>query len=301
MRHLARQGATVSQLVHSPTALGKDDEVPTRAATLERLINAAVTDFVTLQEVIKKRCISTVFHLAAMNANRGTKVSPYLLFEANIRGTYTILEACRVAAQAPRIVVLSSREAEHCFVPLGTRKIHPYAASKASAELIAASFADTFGLRVVALRAGNIYGGGDLNWDRLIPSAIRSFFMGQCPVIRGALHGRRDYIHVDDVVAACLAAATIPVQAWGATGTIRLTTGFQTSTAEIVLKLANATGRFDLVPSAVATLIPEPYQSKTTFVQESGDLDWSSKTSIDDGLAKTVDWYRRYLSRTGFD
>ena len=301
VRHLAGLGATVSQLVHSPNAFGNDDEALTHAGPRDRLIQAAVTDFKTVQEVINKRGISTVFHLAALNANRGTKVSPYALFEANVRGTYTVLEACRMATKAPQIVVLLSREAEHCFDPLRTKKIHPYAASKASAELIATSFADTFGLRVVALRTGNIYGEGDLNWDRLIPLTIRSFFMGQCPVMRGAMHERRDYIHVDDVVTACVAAATMRVQSGGAAGTIRLTSGFEASTAEIVLKLANAIGRYDLVPSTVAKSIHEPSRSKTTCVQESGVLDWSSKTDIDDGLVATVRWYQRYLARTCFD
>lgn len=298
VRYLVGLGATVSQLVHSPDAFGNDEEVLTHAGTRGRLIHASVTDFKTVQEVVNKRGISTVFHLAALNANRGTKVSPYALFEANVRGTYTILEASRMAAKAPQVVVLSSRESEPCFDPLRTKKIHPYAASKASAELIATSFADTFGLRVVALRAGNIYGGGDLNWDRLIPLTIRSFVMGQCPVMRGAMQERRDYIYVDDVVTACVAAATMPVQSGGAAGTIRITSGCEASTAEIVLKLANAIGRDDLVPSIVATSIREPSRSKTTYVQESGALDWSSKTDIEDGLVATVRWYQRYLSRT---
>ncbi len=295
MRRLGLHGASVTRLVRVGPGTGK--ELRTTETTIGSVVAASATDLPALAELIENRKISTVFHLAAVNANRGAGASPYTLLETNIRGTYTLLEACRTATSMPRVVVLSSREAEHCFDRRRAGSLHPYAASKASAELIAGSFADTFGLKVVALRTGNIYGGGDLNWNRLIPSTIRAFLTGQRAVISDSVHAQRDYIHVDDVVAACLAAATHADGLQLNDGLIRISTGLLTSTAEIVQKLASATGRPDLALATLGEVAPKPLISRPVVLDQAQPIGWQSTISLEHGLSKTVAWYRRYLIR----
>lgn len=295
VRHLGLHGASVTRLVR--LAPGTGAELQTTTPMISSVVGASATDLPALAELIKNRKISTVFHLAAVNVNRGAGVSPYTLFETNIRGTYTLLEACRAAASMPRVVVLSSREAEHCFDLRRVGSLHPYAASKASAELIAGSFADTFGLKVVALRMGNIYGGGDLNWNRLIPSTIRAFLRGQRAVINDSLYAQRDYIHVDDVVGACLAAATHADGLQLPDRLIRISTGLLTSTTEIVQKLASATGRPDLALATLGEVAPKPLISRPMVLNQAQPTGWQSTVSLEHGLSKTVAWYRRYLSR----
>jgi len=295
-RHLAALGAAVTQL--SSVSRGAENRPHSATAKAGRFVTASVTDLAKLAEIIETRRISTVFHLAAINANRGTAVSPYPLFEVNIRGTYTVLEACRTAATPPRAVVVSSREAEACFDRSRGHVVHPYAASKAAAELVSASFAETFGLKVATLRTSNIYGGGDLNWNRLIPSAIRSLIAGEAPRLSGSLHALLDYIHVDDVVDACLAAAEHSGHLSGEDRVLRISTGVRTSTLGILRRIAMELGRCDLVPQTVACAMQEGPDERSAQAHDAPAFGWASRIDLDQGLAKTVRWYQRFFRLT---
>lgn len=294
-RRLAARGARVTRLANVPR--GDANGLPHTSRATAPVVTASVTDLSTLAEIIEARKISAVFHLAAMNANRGTDISLYSLFETNIRGTYTLLEACHTATTPPRVVVVSSREAEQCFDPHRKQALHPYAASKAAAELVAASVFETFGLKGVTLRTGSIYGGGDLNWNRLIPSAIRSLLAGKRPALSGSLQERRDYIHVDDVVAACLAAVEHADHLREENRTMRISTGVQTSTLTMLQKIAVQTGQCDLVPEIVGRSNQETPDDRVPCLHEVAALGWGSKISLDQGLVMTIDWYRRFLRR----
>ena len=147
-----------------------------------------------------------MFHLGAQPIVTTALRNPLPTFEANIRGTYNLLEACRVhRALVQRVVVASSDKAYGDAptlpytedMPVNGR--HPYDVSKSCTDLIAASYAHTYGLPVTVARCGNIYGGGDLNWSRIVPGTIRSFWTGERPVIRSNGRFTRDYIYVDDV------------------------------------------------------------------------------------------------------
>lgn len=295
-RHLAAVGAVVTQL--SSVSRGLQTKTAIAPTTASRFVTASVTDLAKLAEIIETHKISTVFHLAAINANRGTTVSPYKLFEVNIRGTYTVLEACRTAARPPRAVVLSSREAEACFEQSRRHVVHPYAASKAAAEFVSASFAETFGLKVATLRTSSIYGGGDLNWNRLMPSAIRSFIAGEAPRLSGSLHTLLDYIHVDDVVDACLAAAEQSGRACGEDRVLRISTGVRTSTLGILQRIATELGRCDLVPQSDACTMQEGTDEPSAEAHDAPTFRWASKVDLDQGLAKTVRWYQRFFRLT---
>lgn len=128
--------------------------------------------------------IDTVYHLAAINTNTGSTISPYDIFETNLRGTYTILEACQRMSYPIRAVISSSKEVEACFRPGTGRKHHPYLVSKAAAELIARTYFDTTGVAAAVVGPDNIYGGGDFNWNQLVPGMMRVVLHGELPVIR---------------------------------------------------------------------------------------------------------------------
>ena len=148
--------------------------------------------------------IDTVFHLAAQTIVGIANRNPVSTFEANIQGTWSVLEACRRSPAVKQVVLASSDKAygdqEHLpydeDTPLQGR--HPYDVSKSCADLIAHTYAVSYGLPVAITRCGNFYGGGDLNWNRIVPGTIRSVLRGQRPVIRSDGKFVRDYFYVED-------------------------------------------------------------------------------------------------------
>src|SRR6185503_4744800 len=152
-----------------------------------------------------------VFHLAAQTIVGVAHRNPFTTFEANVRGTYNLLEACRIHASLVRGVIVASSDKAYGEVdalpyvetmPLRGRR--PYEVYKSCTDLIAASYCHSYGVPVTIARCGNIYGGGDLNWSRIVPGTIRSLLRGEQPVIRSDGTFLRDYLHVDDVADAYL-------------------------------------------------------------------------------------------------
>src|SRR5204863_4575758 len=165
-------------------------------------------DQALLERTLGEYEIDTVFHLAAQTIVGIANNNPISTFETNIAGTWALLEACRRSPTVSRILLASSDKAYgdqdelpyNEDTPLEGR--HPYDVSKSCADLIAKSYAITFGLPVVVTRCGNFYGGGDLNWNRIVPGTIRSILRGQRPVIRSDGRFIRDYFYVEDGAAA---------------------------------------------------------------------------------------------------
>jgi len=217
-------------------ALRRDFESDSRFVTegIERrcvVAAADLTDYESLLRILNEHEIRTVFHLAAqaivVKANR----APLGTWESNVRGTYTLLEACRTAGgRVERIVVASSDKAygDHAELPyredFPLRARNPYDVSKACADLIARSYAVAYELPVAVTRLANVYGPGDLNWSRLIPDTARALARGESPVIRSDGTSERDYVYVEDAVDAYLAVAAsierpeLRGRAWNAGG-----------------------------------------------------------------------------------
>ncbi|MFM8532981.1 MAG: NAD-dependent epimerase/dehydratase family protein, partial [Acidimicrobiia bacterium] len=190
VRALVDRGAAVTAVVrHDPPPAIADDGI---AAVAVAVGNVADTDFIG--RTVQDSGIDTVFHLAGVNVNRGSTVPPRAFLDAHLHGAYAVLEASRVASGTIRVVLASSQEVEDCLLPEPARRMHPYMASKAAAELITRAFHDTFETPVVVLRSQNIYGGGDTNWERLIPGSIRSLLQGDHPVIKGTGRMARDFV-----------------------------------------------------------------------------------------------------------
>jgi CDP-glucose 4,6-dehydratase len=290
---LAARGTKVTALMWS----GSDD------AHVEETLQAAgaaiargdVTDLGAMSRIICDAGIDTVFHLAAVNTNRKDGLSPYELFETNIRGTYTVLEACRNATEGTRAIVSSSKEVEDCFRPESGRKQHPYMTSKASAELIARTYGDTFGVPVALVRSDNIYGGGDFNFQRLVPGAIRSLLKGEAPVIRSSGKLQRDYVYVEDAVAAYLAIAE-RLDRPDVTGKLfRVATGTTASALDVLNHLVKLSGRPDLAPRILNEVKDERVDTPYVPEAEKTVLGWTCRVALQDGLARTYDWYKDFF------
>ncbi len=180
----------------------------TRSHDIRRVsvVNGALEDFFSLERAINEHEIDTVFHLGAQTIIGTAERFPLLTFEANIRGTYNLLEVCRMHKDlVKRLVVASSDKAygEQPRLPytedMPLRGRYPYEVSKSCADLITQSYHHAYELPVAIVRCGNIYGGGDLNWSRIVPGTIRSFLQGESPVIRSDGKFVRDYVYVKDV------------------------------------------------------------------------------------------------------
>ncbi len=169
-----------------------------------QVVRGDVRDQALLERILGEYEIDTVLHLAAQTIVGIANRNPISTFEANIQGTWALLEACRRSPVVKQIVVASSDKAYGDQEELPYDEAtplqgqHPYDVSKSCADLIAHAYAATYELPVTITRCGNFYGGGDLNWNRIVPGTIRSILRGQRPIIRSDGHYVRDYFYVED-------------------------------------------------------------------------------------------------------
>jgi CDP-glucose 4,6-dehydratase len=248
--------------------------------------------------------IDTVLHLAAQTIVPVANRNPVATFETNVAGTWALLEACRRSPMVKQIVVASSDKAYGSAdvlpydeaTPLRGR--HPYDVSKACADLIAQSYAATYGLPVAVTRCGNFYGPGDLNWTRIVPGTMRAIVRGERPVIRSDGRFVRDYFHVEDGAAAYLLLA----EKLAADATLRgeafnFSTESQVTVLELVRRMLTLSGsRMEPDVRNQATLeIREQCLSATKAKERLG---WRPLYTLDGGLRMTVDWYTEFLTRT---
>ena len=266
-----------------------------------RVVRGDVRDAPLLERVLGEYEISAVLHLAAQTIVGVANRNPLATFETNVGGTWALLEACRRSPTVRSIVVASSDKAygDHGTAaydedtPLAGR--HPYDASKACGDLVARSYAVTFDLPVAVTRCGNLYGGGDLNWNRLIPGTIRSVLRQERPVIRSDGTLVRDYFYVEDGVDAYLLLA----QRLGAEpGLGGEAFNFSDERRISVLDLTRtilARMRSDLEPLVLNEVKHEiPHQSLLA-AKARRRLGWTPAFTLEQGLDRTIDWYRELL------
>lgn len=300
---LARQGARVTALVWP------GDEETRWRPFLDfdgvEVVRGYVQDAEALGRILRDANADTVFHLAAINVNIGTSVPPLAIFETNIRGTWSVLEACRLTPRVGRVVIASSREAEEARgnQPLGApagshRKRHPYQVSKMSAELVTEAYSDTYDMPVAISRSDNVYGGRDLNWNRLIPGTVRLLLNGEAPTLRSDGMLSRDYVYVEDIVNAYLSLAVRATDPGVRGEVFHFATGVDTSVLEIVMHLCELVGRPDLRPIILNQSTGERVNQERSTKREHELLGWTSRVDIREGLRSTVEWYRKYFSET---
>jgi CDP-glucose 4,6-dehydratase len=301
---LLAQGARVVALRRdfSPDSRFRTDGIAERC----EVVLGDVTDHDSLVRTLNEHSVDTVFHLAAQAIVGVANRSPLSTWESNVRGTYTLLEACRGVAGDPveRIVVASSDKAygAHDELPyredFPLRAVYPYDVSKACTDLIARSYAVTNGLPVAITRLANVYGGGDMNFSRLVPDTVRALVRGERPVVRSDGTPRRDYIYIEDAVDAYLAVAEsldrpeLRGRAWNAGA------GEPVEVRELVRRLIAASGR-DVEPMVRGDGTPRG-EIAHQYLDSSAiraELGWSPRWSLDDGLRETYSWYAGRLAR----
>ena len=271
------------------------------------MVLADIEDYESVTRVINEHGVRAAFHLAAQTIVGAANRSPLSTFEANIRGTYTLLEACRAAAvlgeAVERVVVASSYTAygHHEQLPyeegFALQPRFPYDVSKACADMIARSYAHTYDLPVGVARLANVYGGGDLNWSRIVPDCARALASGERPVIRSDGTPERDYLYVEDAVDAYLAVAgslerpELRGRAWNAG------LGRPVAVLELVRALIEVSAR-DVEPDVQGEGVPHgeidrQYLDASAIREELG---WAPRHELDEGLRSTWAWYERHFA-----
>jgi CDP-glucose 4,6-dehydratase len=275
-----------------------------RSGTLDRvkIVRGDVCDRDILERTLGEYEINTVFHLAAQTIVGIANRNPVSTFESNIAGTWNVLEACRRSPAVKAVILASSDKAygdqeilpykENA--PLEGR--HPYDVSKSCADLLAQSYGETYALPVAITRCGNFYGGGDLNWNRIVPGTIRSVLRGERPVIRSDGQFVRDYFYVEDGAAAymllaqkLLASDCLRGQAFNFSNEIQVTV---LDLVERILQQMNSTLEPD-VRNQASNEIRHQYLSACRARTELG---WSPLFTLDEGLTRTISWYQEFLS-----
>jgi CDP-glucose 4,6-dehydratase len=249
--------------------------------------------------------IDTIFHLGAQTIVGAALRDPIDCFESNIRGTYNLLEAARRLRELVTTVVIASSDKAYGDSPIlpytedmPLRGRHPYDVSKSCTDLLADTYAHTYGLNVTVARCGNIYGGGDLNWSRIVPGTIRWLLAGERPILRSSGGNIRDYIYVKDVVDAYVTLAEQSVRPEISGGAFN----FSPESQYTVLDIVHAIGK-------VLGVEPDPIildSAKSEILHQTLDaskarklLDWSTKWDLSSGLTETVAWYRGHLADRG--
>jgi len=291
IKQLIKCDAVVHALCRKTSVLQEHTGVPQISVTY-----GDATDLDLLINLCRREDFSVVFHLAGISSSGG-EINPYSFWESNIRGAYTVLEACRKAIPSARIVMSSSREVDNCLSFSVDQPYHPYMVSKASTELIARSYRDDFGLIVACPRLNNIYGEGDQNWQRLIPGTIRSIIDGEPPIIRSNGQCNRSYVYVDDAVRALMAIAE-RLHCQEIQKEVFIITGSETySVFDVVSQLIEISACVDLIPLVLNENIGGRVDEVYYPAKEKQLLDWECMTSLPDGLQLTYDWYRRNTNR----
>ncbi|MBC8138352.1 MAG: GDP-mannose 4,6-dehydratase, partial [Fibrella sp.] len=275
-----------------------------RSGTAKRVsvVTGGLEDYSALERAIVEHEVDTVFHLGAQTIVGTALRSPIPTFEANIRGTYNLLDACRVHQKQVRRVVVASYDKAYGdsdvlpyteeMPPLGR---HPYDVSKSCTDLLAHTYHHTYDLPVTIARCGNIYGGGDLNWSRIIPGTIRSLRSGQRPVLRSDGTFKRDYVYVLDAVSAYLAMGEALDRPEVAGEAYNFGPETPQSVLDIVTALQRLMQREDLDPVILGTAKAEIKDQYLDSRKAEAQLNWRPKYTLEAGLRETLDWYTDYL------
>jgi len=266
------------------------------------VVNGELEDFFALERAVNEFECDTVFHLGAQALVGAAYRNPLPTFESNIRGTYNLLEVCRIHVGLVKAVVIASSDkayGDHDVLPYteehGLVGRHPYDVSKSCTDLIAASYHHTYRTPITIARCGNIYGGGDLNWSRIVPSTIRSLLNGERPVLRSDGTMIRDYFYVEDAVNAYLALAEKIETPGVAGGAFNFSTEQPVTVNEIVAEVQRAMGIHHLPPLVMNTAKAEIKAQALASGKARDILGWQAKYDFASGMKQTVEWYKAYL------
>ncbi|QAS06964.1 GDP-mannose 4,6-dehydratase [Bacillus subtilis] len=300
VKELIDQGANVTGLVrdHVPQSnLYQGEHIKKM-----NIVRGSLEDLAVIERALGEYEIDTVFHLAAQAIVGVANRNPISTFEANILGTWNILEACRKHPLIKRVIVASSDKAygDQENLPydenMPLQGKHPYDVSKSCADLISHTYFHTYGLPVCITRCGNLYGGGDLNFNRIIPQTIQLVLNGEAPEIRSDGTFVRDYFYIEDAVQAYLLLAekmeenNLAGEAFNFSNEIQLTV---LELVEKILKKMNS----NLKPKVLNQGSNEIKHQYLSAEKARKQLNWTPAYTIDEGLEKTIEWYTEFFKK----
>ncbi len=273
-----------------------------RAGTLSkmRVVRGAVEDYSLLERVVNEYEVGHVFHLAAQTIVGIANNNPLSTFETNVKGTWNLLEACRRNG-VKGVIVASSDKAYGAHEQLPymenapLKGTHPYDVSKSCADLISQAYHETYGLPVCVSRCGNLFGGGDLNFNRLIPGTIRSVIFNERPVIRSDGKFIRDYIYVEDAVNALLLLSERMTDSKFHGEAFNFSNEIQLTAIELVDRILKIMERPDLQPTIANTATGEIMHQYLSANKAREWLEWRAEYGIENGLLRTVPWYQEFF------
>ncbi len=264
-----------------------------------------ICDQALVERVLGEYEVDTVFHLAAQTIVTIANHNPLSTYASNIQGTWAVLEACRRSPMVKQIVVASSDKAygAHSHLPyeetMPLHGEHPYDVSKSCSDLIAQSYARTFHLPVAITRFGNLFGGGDLHWNRIIPGVIRAIWNGHPPIIRSDGNYIRDYFYVEDGAAAYMSLAEHLADTPSLKGEAF---NFSYENPISVLALVQsilALMKADLKPLILNEANHEIRDQYLSAQKALRVLGWVPRFTLEEGLQKTIQWYQEFLENEG--
>lgn len=277
-----------------------------RAGLLEtvRVVRGDVRDQELIERALAEYEIKTVFHLAAQAIVPIANRSPLSTFDTNIKGTWTVLEACRRTPGIEQVVLASSDKA---YGPAPTlpydeamplRGTFPYDVSKSCADLLASTYAGTYNLPVIIPRCANFYGGGDLNFNRLIPGTIRSILRNQRPVLRSDGRFIRDYLYVEDAAEAfCLLVQRLAERPELRGEAFNISYDLRLTALEVVERILKLMDRQDLRPVILGEASREIREQALNPGKIKRVLGWKPRYTFEDGLQRTIQWYRAFFEQ----
>ena len=275
------------------------------SGTYERvkIVRGDVADYALLERTLAEYEIETVFHLAAQTIVTIANRNPLSTFETNIKGTWLLLEAARRGDTVRRMVIASSDKAygSHAQLPYTEDApllaCHPYDVSKACAEMLARTYATTYSLPVAITRCANLYGGGDLNWNRIVPGTMRSVIYGERPVIRSDGSLVRDYLYVQDAVMGYLKLARALDDPAFKGEAFNFGMDNPQSVLEIVQAIIDISDHPDLAPIVLGQAPNEIQAQYLSSAKAARRLDWTPAHTLAEALRQTMVWYTAFLER----
>ncbi len=300
VKELIDQGANVTGLVRD--TVPKSNLYQGEQVKQMNIVEGVLEDLDVIERALGEYEIDTVFHLAAQAIVGVANRNPISTFEANILGTWNILEACRRHPLIKRVIVASSDKAygDQPTLPydenMPLQGKHPYDVSKSCADLLSHTYFNTYGLPVCITRCGNLYGGGDLNFNRIIPQTIQLVLNGEAPEIRSDGTFIRDYFYIEDAVEAYLLLAEKMEELNLAGEAFNFSNEIQLTVLELVEKILKAMDS-DLKPKVLNQGSHEIKHQYLSAEKARKLLNWTPAHTIDEGLEKTIEWYKAFFQK----
>ncbi|OQV46302.1 GDP-mannose 4,6-dehydratase [Bacillus velezensis] len=300
VKELIDQGANVTGLVRD--TVPKSNLYQGEQVKQMNIVQGELEDLDVIERALGEYEIDTVFHLAAQAIVGVANRNPISTFEANILGTWNILEACRRHPLIKRVIVASSDKAygDQPTLPydenMPLQGKHPYDVSKSCADLLSHTYFNTYGLPVCITRCGNLYGGGDLNFNRIIPQTIQLVLNGEAPEIRSDGTFIRDYFYIEDAVEAYLLLAEKMEELNLAGEAFNFSNEIQLTVLELVEKILKAMDS-DLKPKVLNQGSHEIKHQYLSAEKARKLLNWTPAHTIDEGLEKTIEWYKAFFQK----